>query len=363
MDEVNTVYEKRKKAAIIIFAIIGLVGAIAIYFYLTYKAAHITTEDAFVEGRIHTIASKVPGTVKAVYVKDNQPVKKGDLLIEIDEADYDVKTNEASSGVDVERAKLSEVDAKIDASKKQLSEMKARMEAQKANLELQEASLRQAELDIKRAEVLYRKDAVSKERFEKTKTSYDVAIAQVKAAKEQLRQAEMGVETQKAVVKQTESAKVSQSSTVKQKEAALKAARLNFGYAKIYAPSDGHVTRKSVETGNQIQAGQPLMAVVPLDDIWVTANYKETQLEKIKPGQKVEIKIDSYSGKTFKGTVDSIMAGTGAVFSLFPPENATGNYVKVVQRIPVKIVLDKDGDPQHILRVGMSVEPTVIVGK
>ena len=118
-----------------------------------------------------------------------------------------------------------------------------------------------------------------------------------------------------------------------------------------------------MEAGNQIQAGQPLMAVVPLQDVWVVANYKETQIEKVKPGQKVRIKVDTYPNRAFEGRVDSIMAGSGSVFSLFPPENATGNYVKVVQRIPIKIVLDKNTDPKHILRVGMSVEPTIITGK
>lgn len=141
----------------------------------------------------------------------------------------------------------------------------------------------------------------------------------------------------------------------------MEASRLNYGYTKIYSPSDGFVTKKAVEAGNQIQAGQPLMAIVPIGGLYVTANYKETQLENVKPGQKAEIKIDTYPGKVFVGKVNSIMAGTGSVFSLFPPENATGNYVKVVQRIPVKIVFDKDTDPEHILRMGMSVEPTIII--
>ena len=138
---------------------------------------------------------------------------------------------------------------------------------------------------------------------------------------------------------------------------------MNVGYTKIYAPSDGHVTKKSVQAGNQIQPGQPLMAVVPLDDIWIIGNYKETQLEKVKPGQKVTIRVDTYPGKLFEGKVESIMSGTGSAFSLFPPENATGNFVKVVQRIPIKIVLDNNSDAEHILRVGMSVEPTIFVGK
>jgi membrane fusion protein (multidrug efflux system) len=141
----------------------------------------------------------------------------------------------------------------------------------------------------------------------------------------------------------------------------LHAAELNHGYTKIYAPSGGYVTKKSAETGNHVEDGQPLMAVVSLDDIWVTANYKETQLEKVKQGQKVVMKVDTFPGRKFKGKIESIMSGTGAVFSLFPPENATGNYVKVVQRIPVKIVLDKDADREHVLRIGMSVVPTILI--
>lgn len=161
---------------------------------------------------------------------------------------------------------------------------------------------------MKRAENLFKEDIVSKERIEKTKTLYDIAVAQVASAKEELKKAEARLKTQKAFIKQ--------------KETSLSAAELNLRYTKIFAPSDGYVTRKSVEIGDQVQIGQPIMAVVPLDDIWVIANYKETQLERVKPGQKVKIKVDTYPGKIFTGRVDSIMAGTGAVFSLFPPENA-----------------------------------------
>jgi membrane fusion protein (multidrug efflux system) len=135
---------------------------------------------------------------------------------------------------------------------------------------------------------------------------------------------------------------------------------LNYEYTKIYAPADGYVTKKNVQPGNQIQAGQPMMAVVSLEGLSILANYKETELENIRPGQEVNITVDSYPGKVFKGKVDSIMAGTGVTFSLFPAENATGNYVKVVQRIPVKITLDPGTDKEHVLRIGMSVEPVVL---
>ena len=351
----------RKKIGIIILILLLAIGAIIIFFYLRYKATHVTTDNAFIEGAIHTIASKVSGTVKAIHVRDNQSVKKGDLLIEVDPVDFDVKVKEASSKLDAEKAKFLEVEAKIETAKRQLLELKTKMETAKANLELQQANRKQAEIDEKRAENLYKREAISRERYEKTKTEFDVAVAREKAATEQLRQAEMAIETQGAVIRQAEAAKIVKLSTIKEREAGLRVAELNYGYTKIYAPSDGYVTKKSVEVGNQIQAGQPLMAIVPLYDIWVIANYKETQLEKVKTGHKVKIKVDTYPGKTFKGKVESIMAGTGAVFSLFPPENATGSYVKVVQRIPVKIVLEEGADPEHILRIGMSVVPMIIV--
>jgi membrane fusion protein (multidrug efflux system) len=352
---------KRNTLALTIFVLLAVIGAIIVYFYIQYKDKHITTDDAFVDGHVHTIASKVNGTVKAVHVNDNQPVKKGDLLCEIDPADYDAKVNEAVSGLDAEKAKIGEAEAGAEATRKQVFEAKAAVEAARATLEVAEANLRQAEIDIKRAEKLYRNDALSKERYEKTMTGYTVSLAQVKAVAEQLKQAETALETRKALVRQADAVKASHAASAAQKKAVLKTAELNYGYTKLYAPSDGYVTKKSVEVGNQIQAGQPLMAVVPLDDIWLVANYKETQLEKVKMGQSVEIKVDAYPGKKFRGKVDSIMAGTGSTFSLFPPENATGNYVKVVQRVPVKIVLDKGTDPEHVLRVGMSVEPTIIV--
>ncbi|HUL00777.1 MAG TPA: HlyD family secretion protein [Nitrospirota bacterium] len=324
--------DKKKKKAIIIVGAIVLVGLIGAYFYASYHRTHVSTDDAFIDGNIHTIASKINGTVKAISVTDNQAVKKGDLLIEIDPIDYTVRLREASSAVSAERAKLSEAETRIAVTR--------------ANLELQRANFKLAEIEKNRAENLYQKEVYSREQYDRAMTAYEVTVAQVKAAEEQLRSAE--------------SQRLTQASTVKQKEAAEAMADLNYQYTKIYAPVDGYVTKKSVQIGNQIQVGQPLMAVVGLNDIWVTANFKETQMENIRPGQTVEFTADSYPNKVFRGKVDSIMAGTGVTFSLFPPENATGNYVKIVQRIPVKIVLDEETDKDHILRIGMSVEPMVI---
>jgi membrane fusion protein, multidrug efflux system len=360
-DEIKPNNTKRKKIGFIILSSMILIGALVLFFYLRYKATHITTDDAYIDGRIHTIAARIKGSVNSIYVQDNQQVKRGDLLIEIDPADYDVKVSEASSGVHAEKSKLAEVEARIQAAKMQMAELKAAIETAKANRELQEANVQQAEKDAKRAENLYKLETISKDRYEKTLTAYTVALAQAKAVREQLKQAEKALETQASVVKQAEALRASELSLIGEKEAKLDAAQLSYGYTKIYAPSDGYITKKSVEVGNQIEVGQPLMAVVALDDIWVTANYKETQLQNVRPGQKVKFKVDTYSGKNFTGKVESIMSGTGAVFSLFPPENATGNYVKVVQRIPVKIVPDKDTDTKHVLRIGMSVVPTILV--
>lgn len=350
-----------KKLGIVLLGVVIIIGAVTLFFYLKYKATHITTDDAFIEGRVHTIASKIDGTIKAIYVKDNQPVKAGDLLIEIDPAEYEVKITEASSGVSAEKAKLTEAEARTTVSKAQISEISANIEAAKAALELQEANLQQATNDMKRAEKLLKAETISTERYEKTVTAYTVGRAQVKAAREQLTQAEKALETQRVIVKQSEALRNAQVSAIKEKDAKLQTAQLKYGYTKIYAPADGYITKKSVELGNQIKEGQPFMAIVSLDELWITANYKETQLAKVKAGQKVIVNIDTFSGKKFEGRVESIMSGTGAVFSLFPPENATGNYVKVVQRIPVKIVLDRDTDKEHVLRVGMSVVPTIVI--
>ncbi len=280
---------KKKRAFAIVGAIV-FIGLVFGFFYNNYRKTHVSTDDAFIEGNVHTIAAKVSGSVKSVLVDDNQHVKQGDVLVLLDPADY-----------------------------------RSRAEAARANLELQRANFRQSDRDLKRVKALFEQDANSAERYDKAVSTEEIAAAQVKLAEEQLRQAE-----------------------------------LNLSYTTIVAPSNGYVTRKSVQTGNQVQVGQPLMAIVELDDVYVVANYKETELENIRPGQDVKITVDSYPGKVFKGKVDSIMAGTGVSFSLFPAENATGNYVKVVQRIPVKIVLEPGADKEHLLKVGMSVEPTVL---
>ncbi|MCE5276206.1 MAG: HlyD family secretion protein [Syntrophaceae bacterium] len=347
-----------------VFLTVGLIAIIiiaGISFYVRHNRFNVTTDDAYVTGRIYNIAPKVAGTVRSVFVEDNRLIQKGDLLLEIDSRDYDVRVSDATAAVESELSKIDELSVKVDVAEKQLIEIQAKIDASRALVALQEANLKQAGQDLGRARKLYEKGAFAEATLEKAMTAYDVAGAQVDAAREQVSQAYAALETQKLVVRQARTAGLSQKHVVEQKKQALEAASLMRGYTKIFAPADGYVTKKSVEVGNQVQAGQPLMAVVSLADVWIAANYKETQLERVRPGQKVKIRVDTYPGRTFSGTVDSIMAGTGSAFSLFPPENATGNYVKVVQRIPVKIFLEKGADPDHLLRVGMSVKPTIAV--
>lgn len=309
----------RHRAKILWTASVLIICAAGIYLYILYRESHISTDDAYVTGYVHTIASKVPGTIQTIHVEDNQLVGKDTLLLEIDTRDQDTKVTEADSQLKSERARKDEFEHHIEVTRKQLSEIRYKIEATRANLRLQTANLKQAGLDAQRAEKLIKTDSISRERFEKVLTGYDVALAQVETAKEQVRQAEAGLETQKALIRQAEAAYIAQGSTIRQREAVLNAEQLKKSYTKIYAPSDGYVTKRTVETGNQIHPGQPLMAIVPLDSVWVVANYKETQLRKVRKGQTVRIKVDTYPEKIFFGKVDSIMAGTGSVFSLFPP--------------------------------------------
>ncbi len=273
-----------------IYIIAGVLVTVAGSWYFINSLHVVSTDDAYIEGRVYTIAPKIPGTVRIVNVTGNQKVKKGDLLLEIDPTDYILQVDEAQ-----------------------------------ANLDMRKALFDKAVRDKDRAEILYRKKAISEAKYDDALTEYTVAKDQVKAAESQ-----------------------------------LNLAQLNLGYTKIYAPSDGYVTKKSVEPSNQVMPGQALMAIVS-NDMWVVANYKETKLEEVRPGQKVRIQVDAYPGKTFKGYVDSIQRGTGAAFSIFPPENATGNFVKVVQRIPVKIVFDGDPDKKYDLSIGMSAVVDIIV--
>jgi len=278
--------------------------------------------------------------VRRVPVVDNQHVSKGELLVELDAGDYRAREQNASAQLDMAKNETAGTYAQVDAARAAVNSDRARLE--------------QAELDLKRGKALYKKEVIPKEQLDRLETARRVAAAKVV-------ETEGSVHRALALLGLTGSG--GREAQIARKKAELAEARLNLSYIGIYAPADGYITRKSVEPGNNVQPGQALLALVPLEDAWLTANYKESQLTHVRPGQKVEFSVDTYPGHTFTGVVDSIMAGTGAAFSLLPPENATGNYVKVVQRIPVKIRIDKASDPQHLLRIGMSVEPTILTGQ
>ena len=327
----------RKKAGVILLVLL-VAGALLGFRFWVRSHTHVTTDNAFVDSHVYGISARVPGTISRVLVNDNQFVRKGDLLVELDRADYDVRERNAAASLAMARNETSGDYAKV--------------EERKASAVNAGARLTQADLDLQRGRTLFTREVIPKEQLDRLETARKVAAAQLREAEEGVRRAEAEVGL---------AGKGGRDARVAQRQAQLKEAELNLSYTMLHAPADGYITRKAAEPGNTIQAGQSLMALVALDDAWVTANYKERQLTNVRTGQKVEFEVDAYPGKTFRGRVDSIMAGTGAAFSLLPPENATGNYVKVVQRIPVKIVLDKGSDPDHILRMGMSVEPTISV--
>lgn len=331
--------KKKLKAGIILLGVIIIGIWSGLNLYISSKS-NIETDNAFIEARIVPVSSKVSGTVARIFVEDNQFVKQGELLLEIDSRDYQLQIAKASAGVGIAENETGGEQMKVEAARAAVQSAKARLE--------------QAIADHTRAERLYSRDVLPKEQLDRLTTAKKVSEAQLKEAEESLKraQAEAG-----------QALKSGNKAKIMERKAQLDEAQLQLSYTKIYAVRAGYITRKAIEAGVNIQAGQPLMAIVPLQDAWITANYKERQITNLKAGQKVEFTVDAYPGKKFTGTVDSIMAGTGAAFSLLPPENATGNYVKVVQRVPVKINIDKNSDPERQLRVGMSVIPTVLTGR
>lgn len=327
---------KRKRAAVILLILIAVAFLFGIRLWVKSKT-HVETDNAFVESHVYNISARVPGTVLRVLVRDNQYVRKGDLLVELDGRDYTVRVDNVA--------------AQLDMAKNETSSTYAQVEAARAAVNLDKARLEQADLDLARGKTLFEKEVIAKEQLDRLVTARKVAAAKL---------AETEGSVQRALALLGLTGTGAKDAQVARKQAELAEAHLNLAYTRIYAPADGYITRKSVEPSNNVRAGQPLLALVALKESWVTANYKEKQLTHVRPGQKVEFEVDTYPGVTFTGKVDSIMAGTGAAFALLPPENATGNYVKVVQRIPVKITIDEASDPDHLLRVGMSVVPVIL---
>ena len=386
-------------------------------------ATRVTTDDAYVEGTIAPVSAKVTGHVVELHVRDNQSVKRGDLLLRVDPRDFEARLAQTRAAVavaeanlraarsevpltrDITRAQTDEARANLEAlqvavksGEANVVESRARLEARRAavgasNAELAaaEAMVRKTSLEIERMRKLMKSDFVSRREHDDAQAAYDSAVAMREAAWRRLAQAEQEVQQSDAeiaarqhavdvakqkvaeargtvaraegqqgqvTVKQAEVTRAE--AALKQAQADLALAELQLAYTEVKAPADGVVAKRTVEIGQVVQPGQPLLAVVPLHEVWVLANFKETQLARVHPGMRADVEVDGFPNNVFHGKVESISAGTGARFSLLPPENATGNWVKVVQRVPVKILLEQRevGNPQP-LRAGMSAVVTI----
>jgi membrane fusion protein, multidrug efflux system len=376
---------------VIIAAIILLVGG---FFAWRYFSSYESTDDAEVDGHLLPVSARISGYVLKVNIDDNQYVHAGDVMIEIDPRDYQVAVDQAQAALGDARATAHSADinvpvtsvnttsqissAEADIQNAQAGIAAAQQQYDEAQAQLQQAQANnvKAQNDLVRYKALVDKQEVSQQTYDQavaSATADEAAVvagkAAVAAAAQQVTQAQSRLASARAewAYSQTGPQQVasiraraqSADAAAQTKQAALEQAELNLQYTKILAPADGVVT-KNVEVGMNVQPGQQLASVNAIDDVWVTANYKETQLKYMKKGQKAEIKAD-VNGRVYRGHVDSIAGSSGARTSLLPPENATGNYVKVVQRVPVKIVLEPGENKDHSLRLGMSVEPKVFV--
>ncbi|MGD0299157.1 MAG: HlyD family secretion protein [Bryobacteraceae bacterium] len=393
------------------FAIFGgllLIVAAGVFLWVR-SWGHVSTDDAQVDGHIAPVSSKVYSNVIEVLVNDNQQVKQGQILVRLDPRDYQAKADQARASVAVAesqaqganvgvplirettesstssaQAELGAVQADFEQAKAEYDKAaNADVAVARSNVETAKATSDRAQADLSRMQPLVDKAEISRLQYDSYVASARVAEGELKAAQDKLAGALQNAQMKKAAMLAAQ-ARVTQgragvieaqanqqqvnvrtadaasaAANVTLARANLETAELNLSYTAIVAPMDGVVTRKSVEVGQIVQQGQGLMMIVPLNDVWVTANFKETQLRGVVPGQKAEVKVD-LTGKTYSGHVDSIAGATGTRMSLLPPENATGNYVKVVQRIPVKIVLDPIPGGNNLLRPGMNVDATII---
>ena len=385
-----------RKFIVIGVVLLLVVGAVFVYWRSTFTE---DTDDAQVDGNIYQVSSRISGHVIKVYVDDNQTVQTGQLLAEIDPTDYQVALDQAQADLASAQAQYEQASTNVPITSTNVStnvstsgsdvkgsadmvaQAEKQVEAANARVDQAKANATKAQLDVDRYTPLVQKDVISKQQF-------DAAVAQAAASKSAVLEAESNVlaaqnnvgnarqhlvqaqaQSQQSIKNAPGQVRVEQSraaaaaATVKQAEARAEQARLNLSYTHITAPTAGIVNKKNVQIGGNLSVGQDLMTIIPLTDLWVTANFKETQLARMHPCQRVTLKVDAYGGRKFSGVVRQIGGATGSMLSLFPPENATGNYVKVVQRIPVRIdftnLQKEDGD--YVLRPGLSVTPEVEV--
>ena len=386
--------QSRRRGIIIAVVVVLALVAAGLWWHSTYSES---TDDAQVNGHLIQVSARIAGQVAKVYVDENQVVKAGDTIAELDPADYQVavenaeaalasaQANAAAANVNVPittvntGSNLRSAGADVSGSQAGVGQAEKQLDSAHARVTEAQANFTKAQADLERYKPLVEKDVISKQQFDAAVAAADstraavadaraneqAAVDAVKVALERETQAQAGLKYAETgpqqVVAQSARAKQAQAQ-VEQAQAQLDQAKLNLSYTKIVAPEAGIITRKSVEINQNVAPGQNLLMLVSLEGLWVTANFKETQLRHMSSGQAVEIEVDS-TGKTYHGKVTQIGGATGSVLSLFPPENATGNYVKVVQRIPVRVDFTDlaNEDPNHELRPGLSVEPKVKV--
>jgi membrane fusion protein, multidrug efflux system len=373
----------------------GIVLLVAGFFLWRYLDSYESTDDAQIDGHLNAVSARVSGHVAKLLVQDNQYVEAGTPLVEIDPKDYEIAI--ASARADYQDAlataesmqvnvpittvntgsQLSSAQADLEGGRAGVSMARQQLEAARAQLEQSIANDIKAQNDVGRYKQLVDKQEISHQQYDQavaaarsSAAGVAAARASASAAEQQVAQAQSKRDSMEANLRAAQTAPQQNAqmraraqaaiAQAQQKKAALDQAMLNLQYARLVAPVNGIVSNRTVEVGQNVSVGQELMKIINLDDIWVTANFKESQLRLMRPGQRVTISVDAY-GKKYNGHVESIAGASGALFSLLPPENATGNYVKVVQRIPVKITFDPGETKEHILRPGMSVEPKVWV--
>ena len=407
MAEVQANTKSKNVLGRILIIIVVLVLISGGYLFWLHLSKFESTDDAEVDGQVYAISSRISGHVSDVKVEDEQQVKAGDVLVVLDPKDYEVavakaradladavatyesnrsdvpitSTNTKSTLTTANAVRL-DASAGVSGSERQLGGARARLATAQANVRVAQANLTKATQDVERYKQLVSKDEISKQQYDQAvavmegahatldaqnamvnEATQNVSVAEKNVEQAQTRVEQANAQIQAALtgpdqVKVTQAKAQSAAAKVEEQKALLDQAELNLQYTTIVAPIDGVVGKKNVAIGQNVSTGQELMAVVPLEDLWITANFKETQLEKMRVGQTVKIKVDAYD-REYTGKVQRIAGASGARFSLLPPENATGNYVKVVQRIPVRIALDPGQDNDHLLRQGMSVTPTV----